>query len=120
MNQFDFLLQADTNIARRGDPDTSHLAAAQLTESGKRASRQAAVLSWVLGRPGHTAAEYAALVKRHGGDLPPETFHKRLPELAADHDKHGKQLNPKVRRGGKRVCNVTGNVAITWWPIGSI
>lgn len=113
-------LLTDTNIARRRDPKTSHDAARKVTKSGKRASQQLAVLAYVREFPGLTSRELALKARFRGADgLDYEVFHKRLPEIAADHDRNAQAKNPMVKKGPERECEVTGYRATTWYEIGA-
>ncbi len=116
VQQLDFALQADTHIARRADPITSKLAAAEITASGKRGAQQCAVYSWVRQYPGHTALELGEKCLAHGGSMDRYVFGRRLSEIAADHDKHGHTLTPLVYPGiDKRRCSISKKLALTWY-----
>lgn len=113
-------LLTNTNIARRQDPATSHDGDRAVTSSGKRSEQQLKVLAYVREYPGRTSRELAAKAEARGDKtLPHEVFHKRLPELAADHDRDGKPKAPLTKRGRKRACTVTGNNAAPWYEIGA-
>lgn len=90
-------------IARRDDPTTSHLAAADITRSGKRAVQQATVLALVEEHPGRTSAELAARSNR----IDRWAAARRLPELRAA---------GLVQNGPPKACAVTGKQALTWFP----
>ena len=93
-------------IARRHDPETSHLAAEYITTTGKRSMQKRTALAACREWPGCTSFELAEKV---GGGL--ETRYmmaRRLPEL--EHDKL------IVRVGSKR-CPVTGHLATCWYPL---
>ena len=92
-------LFADTPIARRRDPVTSHESAREITRSGRRARQQHAVLTLVRQHPGHTSHE----LSRYGIDR--YTLARRLPELRAA----GLVVSGEVRE-----CTVTGKRALTW------
>ncbi len=115
-HQLDFSLLSNIPVARRTDPITSHLAAKKITTDGTRASQQAAVHSWVRTYPGHTAQELAELCLGNGGSLDRYVFGRRLSEIACDHLRNGEKVAPLVKRGPKRICMVTGQTALTWWP----
>ena len=68
--------QAST-LSRRGDPETSKVAAQELVASGKLRATQVRVLEAVVRHPGSTYAELA-----HYEDLDPPEPARRLPELA--------------------------------------
>lgn len=110
----------NTNIARRGDPDTSHAGDRHITDSGKRAEQQSQVVPWVRQYPGLTSRELAAKAAENlAPHMNHEVFHKRLPELAADHDRDGNVKVPLVKRGHKRRCSITNCKAVTWYEIGA-
>ena len=107
-------LLADLPRARSTDPETSHMAAEAVKESGQLRYTQRASLELVHRFPGRTAVE---LAQRAGG-LPDRRgrvrdvawwrieLSRRLPELAPVH----------VKRGKPRVCSVNGNCQTTWYP----
>lgn len=88
------------NIARRGDPVTSHLAAEKITRSGRRAIQRQAVLALVQKYPGCTSLELA----RHSG-MDRYICARRLPEL---------ESAGAVRKSGQKVCSVGQRPAVTW------
>ncbi len=87
--------------ARTTDPPTSHLAAQEAESSGRAATQRADCMECVVAFPGLTAAEIAVKtgLERH---VPS----RRLPELRAV---------GSVYNGSSRICNVTGNMSMTWW-----
>ncbi len=87
-------------IAANVDPVTSHLAAADITHSGLRASQKRAVLNAVERFPGRTSAELA-----DAADLDRYLVARRLPDLKHD---------GFVEQGEIRNCRVTGRKAVTW------
>lgn len=94
-------LAAKHAASRISDPETSAEAAEQIESSGKAGRQRAICLEYVQMNPGQTAAEIAQEtgLERH---VPS----RRLPEL-----------RPKwVRNGEPRVCMVTGNRSMTWYP----
>lgn len=88
--------------ARRTDPATSHLAAAELVRSGELGRQQAEALALVRARPGCTAWELAK-----GDPNLRYRLNRRLPELVR------KGL---VYKGKQQVCSVARRPAMTWWP----
>lgn len=96
-------LFTDTPRARRRDPETSHLAAERMRESGALGKQAAAVLEAVKNWPGCTAVEIAqrAQIDRHA-------VSRRLPDLAKAH---------LVRRGPPKLCSVNGRPQSTWRPV---
>lgn len=89
-------------LARRTDPITSHEAAEEVESSGRAASQRHRCFLEVWKKPGCTAAEIAqaANLERH---IPS----RRLPEL---------RQAGQIRNGQERICNVTGNLSMTWVP----
>lgn len=98
MTQLDLLAPA----SRFSDPSSSHSAAAEHDESGRRNEHASAVLSIVHGSPGLTYREISARL-RH---LEPVEVMRRLNDLA-----HA----GAVQRGAQRKCNASGRLALTWW-----
>ncbi len=94
--------RVETPIARRSDPASSHLAAAEVTASGKRQQQIGLVIDLVRKFPGLTSMELAGM---SGEDR--YMIARRLPEaLTAG----------AIRKGEQRTCSVTGRLALTWWP----
>lgn len=91
-----------TPIARTSDPISSHLAAKEITASGKRAHQQAQCAAAVRQFPGHTSFELAMLT-----DLDRYALGRRLSEC---------ETAGTVKRGETKYCDVTGRLAMTWWP----
>lgn len=113
-------LLTNTNIARKGDPETSHAGDRAITSSGKRSEQQLAVLAYVREFPGLTPRELGAKAASRGDKtLPHEVFHKRLPEMAADHDRFGKPKAQLTKRGRQRVCSVSKRPATPWYEFGA-
>lgn len=90
-------------IARETDPETSHLAAEEVTTSGRRAVQQHAVLAAVMAQPGLTSRELA-----QAAGMDRYVVARRLPELEAA---------KRVRKGEARECRVSKRQAVTWWPV---
>lgn len=90
-------------IARETDPETSHLAAEEVTASGRRAVQQHAVLAAVMTQPGLTSRELA-----QAAGMDRYVAGRRLPELEAA---------KRVRKGEARECRVSKRLAVTWWPV---
>ena len=87
-------------IAANADPETSHLAAKQITVSGRRESQLLEVLALVKKYPLSTSAE---LAHKSGADR--HMVARRLPELAAGH---------LVSRRPARLCLVGNRMATVW------
>jgi hypothetical protein len=92
----------DTPAARTTDPDTSHIAAAEHTASGKRGTNVAHVIDLVRLHPGCTSAELARYTS-----LTRHECARRLPEA---------ETAGAIRKGEKRRCAQNGSLAVTWWP----
>ena len=87
-------------ISRRVDPPSSHEAAREITESGRRAKQKEFVHFLVDTHPGSTAAELAQL-----GDIDRYLVSRRLPELEGD---------GRILKKGKRTCRARGRTATIW------
>lgn len=88
-------------LAARGtDPLTSWEAAEKMERSGKAADQRAIAVEAVRINPGRTSFELSKLcsLERH-------QIARRLPECKS------------LRKGEPRRCRVTGNMAVTWWPV---
>lgn len=94
--------RVETPAFRRTDPDTSRLAAEEITASGKRSHQQAQCAAAVRQFPGHTSFELAMLT-----DLERYMLGRRLSEC---------ETAGTVKRGAPKYCDVTGRLAMTWWP----
>lgn len=95
--------RVETPAARASDPITSHLAAEEVTASGKRSQQQAQAVAAVRAWPGCTSFELAMK-----SDLDRYALARRLPEVV---------LAGLVRKGEPKRCDVTGRLALTWWPV---
>jgi len=91
------------NNSRATDPATSAAAGRAIETSGAASNQRTLCLAAVMREPGRTSAELAAEL---GVDR--YTPSRRLPEL---------RQSGKVRNGAARVCNVTGNRSLTWYPV---
>ena len=88
--------------ARVSDPLSSHLAGEEVTLSGARRRFAELVLEMVQARPGMTSAELA-----HWRAVDRYAVARRLPDL--EHEE-------RVHQGKGRKCEVSGRLAVTWWP----
>lgn len=94
---------SDRPRARRSDPRTSHIAAAQLARSGALSRQQRVVLRLVERYPGRTSIELAEL---SGGDLDRYQVARRLPELA-----------PEFIRRSDTTVERNGRPSHVWFPL---
>jgi hypothetical protein len=95
---------ANDHNARGRDPHTSHEAGMAVERKGTASDQRTQCLLAVERFPGHTSAELASLTgfDRH-------MVARRLPEL---------RERELVRNGlQSRSCTVTGNRAMTWYPL---
>lgn len=92
-----------TSLARRTDPASSHLAAAEVVRSGVRGEQQRGVLTAVWRWDGRTSAELARLA---GMDR--YAAARRLPEL---------ENRGLLRKGPIRPCAVTRRPSVTWFLV---
>lgn len=102
--------QSDVHkLARRDDPDTSHMAAERSTRSGKRQAGIRRIVAAVREHPGATSAELAKIVGMDRVEAG-----RRCPDAREQDLIH----NPTDARGEpiKRRCSVAGTPAITWLP----
>lgn len=95
--------RVETPIARATDPESSHMAAEEITKSGARAHQQHQTAAAVKQYPGRTSQE---LAEATGIDR--YTLARRLSEC---------ETAKSVRRGQMRSCWITGRKALTWWPV---
>lgn len=87
--------------ARRRDPSTSHMAALDVTESGRASEQAETVMRVLVQRPGLCSVEIPDYC-----DLDRYQVARRLPELERD---------GRVRRGIPR-ATTGGRQSVTWWP----
>lgn len=101
---------AATNIqtpaARRNDPESSHLAAAGVTKSGKRRTHIRQLAELVVNNPGQTSAELAFIAADVHPHLTRHECARRLPDGAGT----------MFTRGESRQCRQTNRLCLTWWP----
>lgn len=90
-------------IARKSDEPTSHAAAREVTESGRREGQLLAVLALVRKYPGRTSLELASLSK-----LDRHVIARRLPEL---------ETAGYISRGEIRKCTAGNRSAMTWYGV---
>jgi hypothetical protein len=97
-----YLRHAEMPIARRSDSLSSHLAARNVTESGKRQSHLEQIIDAVRRRPGCTAGELAQFTK--------------LSHVQIDRRTGDLRLSGRVTFGEIRTCRVFGRQMQTLWP----
>ncbi len=95
------LRRIETPAARATDPDTSHIAANEVTATGMRAEQRAKTLAAVRAFPGSTMQE---LADKTG--LCRYMLGRRISEC---------ETAGVVFRGLKRCCSVTGRMAEPWF-----
>lgn len=86
--------------ARGSDPLTSWEAAEKMERSGKAADQRTITVEAVRINAGRTSFELSKLCA-----LDRYQIARRLPECKS------------LRKGEPRRCMVTGNMAVTWWPV---
>ncbi len=91
----------DIQIAARRDPITSHIAAREVTISGRRADQMMQVVHALHCRPGRSSRELA-----DESGLDRYVVARRLP----DAERCG-----LVRRGGMRSCRLSARPAVVWF-----
>lgn len=99
-----YLDTAFVPIARTTDPESSHEAAEEITNTGARLKQLQVVLEAVRERPGCTSLELSTRIR-----LDRYAVARRLPEL---------EHAGFIRRGPIRLCSVGGRKGITWWAEG--
>src|SRR5690348_8790511 len=103
---FDFaaprMRRVETPAARRSDPESSHLAAEEITRSGKRGQQQAQTIAAVRAFPGSTTFELAMRT-----DIDRYVLARRASEC---------ETGGAIRRGEIKRCSVSGRMALTWFP----
>jgi hypothetical protein len=108
MSELQFPLQFSAQPrARTTDPESSHLAAREVKESGRLGKQQHDVLEAVCQWPGRTSAELAAKLAPDNWFSLRHMVARRLPELEPIH----------VRKGALRECSKTRRAAVTWFPV---
>lgn len=95
-------LRVETPIARARDPESSHLAAKEITANGKRQAQQQQTSDAVRAHPGRTSQELAQIT-----GLDRYMLARRLPECVTA---------GTVKKGALIECIVTRRKAIAWWP----
>jgi hypothetical protein len=90
-------------LARRGDPETSKLAAASILDS--LTSLQERALALVRENPGRIARELSTIAM----DSDPRTVNRRLGEL---------ERAGRIRKGEAARCRTTNRMCSTWWVAG--
>lgn len=91
------------HAARSTDPQSSHIAAAALAESGALRVQHAKTEAAVMRHPGQSSLHLSTLT-----GLDRHMLGRRLPELARE---------GRIWRGPTARCATTGKPACTWWPV---
>lgn len=89
--------------ARRSDPESSHIAAANVATSGQLAGDRASVFCAIGKQPGSTAGELAQYLG-HGWN------NVRVSRRTADLERIG-----MIHKGKQRPCKVKGSIMCTWF-----
>ena len=101
------LLNPPPRASKNIDPETSHMAEANITKSGKRETHAQMVLKILKKYPGSTSAE----LSRHYTEIHPYKsegiFTRRLADLK--NKGHAKQGVDPVK------CSVRGTMCVTWY-----
>lgn len=92
-----------TNLARSSDPNSSHVAAADLIATGKLLDQQTRAAVAVQRHPGQSSLHLAGLT-----GLDRHMLGRRLPGLARQ---------GRIWRGPSAPCATTGKPACIWWPV---
>lgn len=95
-----------TQAARNSDPISSHMAADEVTTTGKRQTHIRILSEIVANNPGMTSAEIAFMVSDKHPDLNRHEVARRLAD--------GK--GGALRQGVSRKCRRSNRMCITWWP----
>lgn len=95
-------MRVETPAARASDAPSSHAAADEADQSGRRHRHQRIVAAVVATHPGCTSRELAGHC-----DLERHEIARRLPELVTAGD---------VVKGEARTCSIGQRLATTWWP----
>ena len=92
-------------LARSTDPETSHIAAEEITEEGQLVGLRRRAYELVRDNPGRIARELSAIA----GDHDARTINRRLGEI---------ERMGLIYRGAEKRCEVTGRLCATWWAKG--
>ena len=95
-------MRVETPAARASDPETSHLAAEEVTASGVRQQQIGLAIAAVRAHPDRTSMELS-VVTGHDRYM----LARRLPDA---------ETAGAVRKGPARTCTVSGRKAVTWLP----
>lgn len=92
-------------LAARLDPDTSHIAAADVVKSGLVEANKAKLAAGLRKHRGFTSRELAKMLHMDRHEVA-----RRLPDLANEQP-------PRARRGPVRNCSLGNRPAVTWFPV---
>ncbi|GGA00273.1 hypothetical protein [Dyella caseinilytica] len=93
----------ETPISRANDPVSSHLAAEQITQTGKRQSHLELIVAAVYAHPGCTAGEL--------------TQYTGLTHVQIDRRTGDLRMSERIVFGAIRQCRVIGSQQQTLWPM---
>jgi len=96
-----------TQAARSTDPETSHMAAEEVTKSGKRETHIKILTDVVNDNPGMTSKEIAFMLQ----DKYPELDRHEVARRLAD------AKGCSLQQGTVRKCRLAKRMCVTWWPI---
>ncbi len=96
------IVQGSKRLSRRTDPETSSMAAQNVTQSGKRSAHVAMIVAAVTVHPGKTSAELGEIV--------------HLDRVEAARRTSDAMADGMIEQGPKRTCNVCNSTCVTWWP----
>jgi hypothetical protein len=89
--------------SRKTDPETSHMAEAEVTDSGGRDKQCQQVLEAVRQSPGSTAVELASM------------YH--LDRYAVSRRTSDLESRGLVEKGERRACQIKGTQMVTWFAV---
>jgi hypothetical protein len=94
--------------ARNEHPETSHLSAQQLIDSGQLGRMKLVALDLVCDFNGYTGRELDVIFDKTYGTQASGSMHKRLRELL--------RLG-LVKHGERRACSISGRRCLTWFVV---
>jgi hypothetical protein len=88
-------------LAAAANPISSHLAAAEVTSSGRRAGQKLAIMTWLRGQ----SRPFTSMEIARAADLDRYVVARRMPDLERD---------GLIERCAMRDCTVSNRLALTW------